>query len=204
MPKDATRSDLGLDWISADVAKVLSHPLRIKILGEVNLNVISPNEFRLKYDLPLSNVSYHFRELEKAGCLEVVSERKVRGSMEHFYAANRRALFDEETWERFPKTVKAGLSGRVLTSLFNVISQSLAKETFDSRKDRHLTWDQEDLDEQGWEKLQAILMEALEKSSQARDEARQRIADGAEPTIRATWAIMGFESPPLERGSGTA
>ncbi len=204
MPGDATRSNSGLDWISADLAKVLSHPLRIKILGEVNLNVISPNEFRLKYDLPLSNVSYHFRELEKAGCLEIVSERKVRGSMEHFYAASRRALFDGATWERLPKSVKEGLSGRVLTSLYEVISQSLKKQTFDSRKDRHLTWDQQDLDEQGWQELQAVLMEALEKSSQARDDARQRIADGAKPTVRATWALLGFESPPLERSSGSA
>jgi hypothetical protein len=198
---DATRFNPGLDWISADLAKVLSHPLRIKILGEVNLNVISPNGFRLKYDLPLPKVAYHFRELEKAGCLEVVSERRVRGSMEHFYAATRRALLDEDTWERLPQGVKAGLSARVLASLFGVVSRSLAEQTFDSRKDRHLTWDQQDLDEQGWQELQTVLMEALEKSSQARDEARQRIADGASPTVRATWALMGFESPPLQQGS---
>ncbi len=186
------------EWLNSDLAKILSHPLRVKILGELNLRAISPNEFRLKYELPLSNVSYHFRELEKAGCIEVVRERQVRGSVEHFFAARRRVLFDAAAWEDLPDALRRGVSGRVLNSILTAASAALAGNTFDRRPDRHLTWDQEDLDEQGWEELQGILLEAYDRACQARDDARERIADGAEPSVRTTWALLGFESPPLD------
>ncbi len=153
MPVKGVRQETS-DGISADLTKALSHPLRVKILGEVTKRPMSPNQFRRKFDLSIHNVSYHFRQLEKAGCLEVVDEIQRRGAVEHIYAARRRALFDEEAWKRMPKDVRLGLSGRMIKSLVEAVSEAMFAGTFDSRSTRHLTWSQEELDEQGWDDLQ--------------------------------------------------
>ena len=34
---------------------------------------------------PLGNVSYHVRQLEKAGLIELVAVKQRRGALEHYY-----------------------------------------------------------------------------------------------------------------------
>ncbi len=199
MPGDAVHPQ-ALDRVTADLAKALSHPLRVKIMGEVTKRPMSPNHFRLMFGLSIHNVSYHFRQLEKAGCLEVVDEIQRRGAVEHIYAARARAFFDEDVWSEMPKDVRIGVSGRVLKSLLEAVSEAIFAGTFDARTSRHLVWGQEELDESGWDDLQEALAAAFERIGEIREESRERVEDGAE-TIRTSWALLGFESPNLPGAS---
>jgi DNA-binding transcriptional ArsR family regulator len=74
------------------VLKALNHQLRRRIMRMAlgrECESISPTEAAKLLDVPLSNVSYHFRVLAKSGALEMTSERPVRGSIKHFYRANQ-------------------------------------------------------------------------------------------------------------------
>ncbi len=71
----------------ADVAKVLSHPLRIGFLRELrDLRQLSPSDYAEEVREPLSNVGYHVAELRKAGVIQVVETVQRRGAREHYYA----------------------------------------------------------------------------------------------------------------------
>ncbi len=69
----------------------LRHPLRRALLRRYIESEaaygLSPKELALAEKHPLSNVSYHVRVLAGIGAVEIVSEKKSRGSVEHFYEA---------------------------------------------------------------------------------------------------------------------
>jgi DNA-binding transcriptional ArsR family regulator len=71
---------------AAALAKALSHPLRIEILEDLGDGRTSPNQFSNGQDESLGAVSYHFKVLEKLGCLELVDTAQKRGALEHIYA----------------------------------------------------------------------------------------------------------------------
>src|SRR6478752_9744278 len=77
---------LSVDW--EHLARATAHPLRVSILEILGIDggrVLSPNDLSQELQIPLSNTNYHVTELAKAGLIELVRERQVRGATEHFY-----------------------------------------------------------------------------------------------------------------------
>jgi len=80
------KRSLPVDW--EHLARATAHPLRISILEILGLDggrTLSPSDLSLELQIPLSNTNYHVTELAKAGLIELVSQRQVRGATEHFY-----------------------------------------------------------------------------------------------------------------------
>jgi predicted ArsR family transcriptional regulator len=72
------------------LARANTHPLRVSILEVLGLDggrTLSPKDLSHELQAPLSTVNYHVTELAKAGLLELVDQRQVRGAVEHFYRA---------------------------------------------------------------------------------------------------------------------
>jgi DNA-binding transcriptional ArsR family regulator len=70
------------------LARATAHPLRVSILEILGIDggrVLSPSDLSRELQIPLSNTNYHVTELAKAGLIELVRERPVRGATEHFY-----------------------------------------------------------------------------------------------------------------------
>lgn len=183
------------EYVDQRLAKALAHPMRVQILAEVNKGVTSPKEFSEAFHAPLSKVAYHFRELEKFGCLELVKEVGRRGATEHFYRATRRALFDNSDWASLPPSLKSEVSAGVLRDLLAAIGEAFEAGTFDSRDDRHLSWTSMYVDEEGWRELTGRLQETLEDLLAIRERAGGRMAASGESGMMATFAIASFESP---------
>lgn len=88
------KSSLAVDW--EHLARSTAHPLRISILEILGMDggrTLSPSELCKELQIPLSNTNYHVTELAKAGLIELVRRRQVRGATEHFYRlrSDRRA-----------------------------------------------------------------------------------------------------------------
>lgn len=98
-------SALPVNW--ERLARATAHPLRVSILEILGIDggrVLSPSDLSRELQIPLSNTNYHVTELAKAGLIELVRERQVRGATEHFYrlpgsAASTRAEAAEESVE---------------------------------------------------------------------------------------------------------
>ena len=183
------------DYIDEELAKAIGHPVRALILAEANDRVMSPSQFAKRHDLDLSAVSYHFRELEKYGCLEEVATVAVRGANQHFFKATRGALFDGKVWEQLPETVRNRWSGKTMTHLLEAISEAMLEETFDERKDRALAWNKQILDEQGWQKIVEIFREATYNTIKEAEAAAMRVKAGEAEPMLASWAFLFFKSP---------
>jgi DNA-binding transcriptional ArsR family regulator len=84
-----------VDW--ERLARATAHPLRVSILEILGIDggrTLSPSDLSHELQIPLSNTNYHVTELAKAGLIELVDQRQVRGATEHFYrlpAAQTRA-----------------------------------------------------------------------------------------------------------------
>ena len=79
------------------IAEAFVHPLKLRILAlmaepppraapeATPQPGWSPNSLYGAVDEPLGNVSYHVRQLEKAGLIELVATQQRRGALQHFY-----------------------------------------------------------------------------------------------------------------------
>lgn len=66
--------------------QALGHPMRRAILREMNdEDPISPSELAPRLEDSVSNISYHFRMLDRNAAVALVDEKQVRGATQHFY-----------------------------------------------------------------------------------------------------------------------
>ena len=79
-------SSVPVNW--ERLARATAHPLRVSVLEILGIDggrTLSPSDLSRELQIPLSNTNYHVTELAKAGLIELVRERQVRGATEHFY-----------------------------------------------------------------------------------------------------------------------
>ena len=80
------------------IAGAFVHPLKLRILAlmaepppprpvreAAEEPGWSPNGLYVALGEPLGKVSYHVRQLEKAGLIELVATKQRRGALEHYY-----------------------------------------------------------------------------------------------------------------------
>lgn len=187
-------------------AAALAHPVRVQILVIANKQAIGPSRYVQTvlgidkaeepedYKRALSHVSYHFRALEKAGCLEIVEQIPRRGSVEHIYGAVQRAVLDEEDWKKIPPAERH----RVLTVAWQwlgaLVEAARISHTLD-RDDTVVAWTAAELDEQGFAEMQAALMANYAELEKIREDSEARLEESGRTPIPATFALLGFESP---------
>lgn len=190
MPK--TKKKDGVEQI---VAKAFAHPLRVQILIILNERVASPNLLAQELDQSLNLVAYHVRVLEKYDCIELVDTKQRRGATEHFYRATRRQFLSDSEWARMPESLRPGLSGAMLKSVFDDIEEAMTQGTLDEVEDRHLSRTPMVVDKQGWADVAALLSETLDRVLEIQAEASERLANSEETGMLSKVAIMHFKSP---------
>src|SRR6478735_5871950 len=183
------------DDVEQSVAKAFAHPLRVQILIILNERVASPNLLSQELDQSLNLVAYHVRVLEKYDCIELVDTKQRRGATEHFYRATRRQFLSDSEWARLPQSLRPGLSGAMLKSVFDDIEEAVKSGTMDEKEDRHLSRTPMVVDQQGWNETAALLSETLDRLLAIQADASERIAKGDEPGILAKVQMLHFKSP---------
>jgi hypothetical protein len=185
----------------AVMGRAMAHPTRIGILMRMNAprRPLSPSMYSEESGERLATSSYHFRELAKMGCIELVRTQQRRGATEHYYAPTKRAMAWTKAWKALPDWIKQNLSATALRGLVEAVGEAIDSGTFEAREDSHLSYDAIWVDEQAWRELTALFNQTLEEAISIGDRAEKRIsADGA--GFVATYALTCFESPP--RGEG--
>jgi DNA-binding transcriptional ArsR family regulator len=188
--------------IDARLRKALSHEMRVQILAIANQREISPSEFAEEFDVPLSNASYHFRELVKFDCIELVRKVPVRGSFEHRYVGSRRGLITDGDWKKLGSGTQAGIRIAGFQDLINRCTQAVEAETFDSRDDATFYWVPMNLDEIGWARMQGSIRRLIGEAEDFEVDSVQRVADGESEIFPATFGVLGFESPKSKSRKG--
>ncbi len=193
MPK--TKKKDGVEQI---VAKAFAHPLRVQILIILNERVASPNLLSQELDQSLNLVAYHVRVLEKYDCIELVDTKQRRGATEHFYRATRRQFLSDSEWARMPESLRPGLSGAMLKSVFDDVEEAVSKGTFDEIEDRHLSRVPMVVDKQAWGDVATLLNDTLDRLLEIQAEASERIANSSEEGMLTKVEMLHFKSPEPE------
>ena len=200
MPK--TKKKDGVEQI---VAKAFAHPLRVQILIILNERVASPNILSQELDQSLNLVAYHVRVLEKYDCIELVDTKQRRGATEHFYRATRRQFLTDSEWARMPESLRPGLSGAMLKSLFDDVEEAVTKGTFDELEDRHLSRVPMVVDDQAWADVVELLNNTLDRALEIQAEASQRLAESGKEGMLTKVEMLHFKSPdPEDEAEATA
>ncbi|MGV1050054.1 MAG: ArsR/SmtB family transcription factor [Solirubrobacterales bacterium] len=191
------------DGVEQIVAKAFAHPLRVQILIILNERVASPNLLAQELDQSLNLVAYHVRVLEKYDCIELVDTKQRRGATEHFYRATRRQFLTDAEWARMPESLRPGLSGAMLKSVFEDLDDAMKTGTLDEIADRHLSRTPMVVDQQGWSDVASLLSDTLDRLIEIQAEASARIAEGDETGILSKVHMLHFKSPEPE-GEGAS
>lgn len=184
--------------VSERLAKAMTHPLRVRILVELNKRPMSPTQFTWEIGGPsLPTVAAHFRRLRDLGCIELVDEKtggRRRGGREHFYRAVQRSLFDESVWSLLPASVRAEVTAATFTSYIDRVAEAIEAETMDVRPDRHFTWTAMHYDQQAWDAIIALTFDLFRRAFEIQAESLERLKVSGESAIPVTASIACFES----------
>jgi DNA-binding transcriptional ArsR family regulator len=156
-----------IDSPDAQIARVLSHPLRPRILQILTVRgEASPNEIAAELGVPLGTLSYHTRLLRDAGWIELVREVPRRGAVEHFYRAVMRPEVDDAQWERLPLGVRRRLAAMTVGQVLQSAAAAADAGGFDRVE--------LELDDQGFRELSEVLVGALEEAARIQKRSNER------------------------------
>lgn len=182
--------------IDPTLAKAFTHPLRGHVWVTIcEKGVASPKEIADELELDVSEISYHFRELEKKKLIKLLRTVRRRGFIEHFYKPVSPAFhFDDSEWMQIPAGIRATLSGEVLRQVIEELTAACKAGSFDARS-RHLSRTWVLVDEQGWDELMQVAQDAVTQvlSIQKRC-AKRRKKVSAPAMIPVSVVMASFET----------
>lgn len=185
----------------AVLSAIVSHPVRFKAYIALCERTASSTELMHEFGLPqVGRVSFHVKELWKAGIVEIVDERPVRGALELFYRAIVRPMADEDEWAAMTQEEREAFSRYALQLIVADLAQAVDAGTFDSRLKRTLARFPMVVDEEGFEELFEIERETLERRFEVQARSAKRMAalerNGEKPKrIPMMSMALLFETP---------
>ena len=181
------------------LTRMLAHPLRVRILRELQDRMASPAMLARDLGQRLNVVAYHVRLLRDADCIELVDQRQRRGATEHFYRAKVLATVYDEQMARLPVSVRNRIYGDAIQTIFTRVAAAANSRGFD-RDDAHVSYSPVRVDEQGSRELAALLRSTVEEFRllEARAVARAAAATEPEPLMDAEVSMFQYllPSPP--------
>jgi DNA-binding transcriptional ArsR family regulator len=183
----------------AALGAIVAHPVRCRLLAIFADRIASPNEAAHELNMPVGDVSYHVRTLKDAGVIELVDERPVRGSTEHFYRATVSLNLTDEEYAALSMEERDAFSRQTFHIVAAEASYSLESRTFTARPDHHSARVPFNVDEAGWKQLGELFNETLERMLIIRADSEARLAesdDAEEEAIRGVGFQLFFELPP--------
>ena len=165
---------------------IVSHPLRSQCLTLLADRTASPAELAEELEENLGNVSYHVRKLWRAGIVEIVEEKPVRGAMEHFYRSVAQPMFSDQEIEQASTEDRTAFSRHVFSLMTANATTALAKGTFVERADYHISRVPMRVDEEGWSEMRDLFEEMLERQFEIQRKSAERLGgteDAGTPVI---------------------
>jgi len=187
------RSSLKPRGVDELVVFVVQHPIRVDALQILTEREASAAEIARLIGEDMKKVGNHIKALAEHGCIELVRTEKKRGAEEHFYRASLRPYIGDAEWAQLSPEARHQISALMFQAIVAEALASFRAGKFDSRLDRHVSWQPLKLDEQGWNDLMRELRESLERIDAIRVASEERLAESGEAGIQAIAAALGFE-----------
>jgi DNA-binding transcriptional ArsR family regulator len=179
------------------IGSVVAHPLRSRCLTRLAERTASPAELAIEFRKPLSDVSYHVATLLKAGAIELVGERPVRGSIQHFYRAIKLPYVDTAENQDLPLEQRLAFARQAIQLAAADATIALDAETLNRRPDAHVVRMPMVIDEEGWSEMAELYAEMVERIFAVRAASDQRRSEGSGKSRDAATDADGDEAIPV-------
>jgi DNA-binding transcriptional ArsR family regulator len=167
-----------------------AHPVRAKALSMMAERPTSPKEIAAAVGKPIGNVAYHIDELEKAGTVMLVEEKKRGGATEHFYLAT---TIDDDASSHLDPHQRELLARTGLHLIIADAARAMEAGMLSSRADTQMARIPLRLDEQGWREIRDVYVDALEAALAAAARSAERLDQSGGEGFRALAVAMLFE-----------
>ena len=180
------------------LVKAIAHPLRIRILHVLESRTASPSEVADELAVKLTNISYHFRVLERAGLIELVKTRPRRGAIEHYYKSRGRLQITDAAWAQLPEIVRNAAADAALADAVASIATAASAGGF-ARKEAAGIRLELTLDEEGFRELSAQTTALYRRALEIEKASAKRLQAGnGHAPINAGCVLALFESVPVD------
>ncbi len=177
------------------IGSVVAHPLRSRCLTRLAERTASPAELAIEFRKPLSDVSYHVATLLKAGAIELVGEKPVRGSIQHFYRAtsvpnadgNGAVLDGDKRLAYVRQSFQLAAADATM---------ALDAKTLERRDGACFSRQPILVDEDGWKELEGLYDEMVERIGAIGAASAERSGENGDESIPVTAFVTFFERPP--------
>jgi hypothetical protein len=159
----------------------------------------SPAAIGRELGVEASLVSYHARALEALDLVEQVGERPVRGAVEHFYRTVSLSGVTEDEYASLPLMLRKVWIEAALSLYVADAMHSIETETVLAQTDCEIARTPMKVDQQGWEDIREIYVEAQERVMVVKGEAETRLATDDELKPKPILSFFSlFEMPPAK------
>jgi hypothetical protein len=189
MPKPNLKTKTGDEL----VAYIVKHPYRVDAQAILNERTASIAEIAEIMGVPPRKLEHHIKDLHDAGCIEIARTERRRGALENYYRPSLRPNISDEEWAKLSLEERLEISRLVWGAIAAEGIGALRAKTFDSRKNRHLSWRILHLDEQAWLELVEEKRESLERTEAIQAGAFRRMAKSKEKPIAVIGGAFAFE-----------
>lgn len=164
--------------VDTQLAKALSHPVRVRALQILGERVASPGEIARAIEVPVANVGYHVSVLLRLECIEEVERRCVRGSVERFYRAVRRPHVPSARLEALPAGAPSSWMSQLVAEAFGDLRAAIESEQAGRRTGGDGSWTRLRLDDEGWKDLYDVLLATRHRALEIEAESVARLTAG--------------------------
>jgi DNA-binding transcriptional ArsR family regulator len=177
----------------------MGHPTRAHAVTVLNERVACAAEIGRTLGKPARHVSYHLKQLERLGVIELVKVEETAGGRTtgRFYRALERSWYDPESWRQVDSRQRSGITADILAACNGDMTAAVTSGTI-HLPDSHISRTPLTLESEGYrelvDRLDALLPEVIEIQQQA----ASRMTREAQ-TVPAKVHIIQFLCPDLGR-----
>jgi hypothetical protein len=96
-----------------------------------------------------------------------------------------------------PSSARPSISAGILAEIWRDLAEAVGEGTFDKREDRHLSWTNLVLDEQGWTDMTELLAGVLDRAMEIQSESAGRLqGDHGEGVVTSKLVLAHYEPAP--------
>ncbi|HST68288.1 MAG TPA: helix-turn-helix domain-containing protein [Solirubrobacterales bacterium] len=174
--------------------KALSHPLRREILDWLIVRSTgSPSEMARDLAADLTEISYHARQLEKYGVIELVEKKPTRrGSPEHIYRPMARVIMSDEEVEALSVGDRQVFAAQIVQNMMADLRKGFQVGAFGKRSDWGLLHHALTLDEAGYEQVRKLCRRVEDELFQIQAESDERRSDTQDAPLRVSASMSNF------------
>ncbi|HEY7456782.1 MAG TPA: winged helix-turn-helix domain-containing protein [Solirubrobacterales bacterium] len=199
MTSDSHTEQVDLD---DELAQVISSETTIEVLVYLVERSGSPREIADSLGISTSKASHHVKKLARLNMAELVEERDVGGTIQHFYRAVVRPIISTKAWKKLSIDERQRYSVWIVRMILADAANSFKAKVFDARTNTHLSRTPLVVDAQGLTEVAEIQRRALLEIIDVEATAAARAVESGGESLNVIAAMMCFELPAPSRGVG--